>query len=114
MFAHIFKKWSREAWQASAEARRNAHMKNAAVAESLHHKFQEVKDSPDKFSQLNAHMIKHGYLQGGSDLEGNHIYMPMSGDTNTEATPTNPVIGHKVHITLNHNTGIVDAVSRYK
>ena len=112
MFAHIFKKWSREAWQASAEARRHAHMKNAAVAESLHTLYHQNKDMPNIHEILNAHMIKNGYMPTPMQ-NGVRIYMPHSGDTNTETTPTNPVIGHKVHIVLDTNNGSVDAVSRY-
>jgi hypothetical protein len=116
-FAHIFKKWSRQAWQASAEARKSAVGRNHDVAEGLLTKMKQLKANDPKgehYAELNEHMIKQGYLPNGKDEKGNHVYVPFSGDEDTEHTPDNPVIGHKVHIEVNHKSGEVNAVSRYK
>jgi hypothetical protein len=93
-------------------AQKSAVLRNHEVAEGLAHKFQEVKTSPTKHQALNAHMATQGYLHSHDDGSGNHVYIPLPGNPDGEL-PSNPVIGHKVHIVINHKTGHVDAVSRY-
>lgn len=115
MFAKLLvqKDWAAfDAMRKNPAAQKAAIAKNHDVAQGLLKKFNEVKNDPDKFKKLNAHMAEQGYLPDTAD-NGDMLYLPLTGDTESDKLPSNPVAGHKVHIVLNHKTGHVDAVSRY-
>lgn len=112
----VFKKWTRAAWQASVESRRRAMRQNAANAESLTSKVKALgkdADRPTRINAINGHMAERGYLHAGKDKEGNHLFVPHSGDTDTPEPPKNPVIGHKVLVAYNPKTRTADAQHRY-
>lgn len=116
MFARILvqKDWAAfDAMRKSSHAQKAAIAKNHEVSEGLLSEFKKLKNDPDKHMKLNGYMLKQGYLPSTSD-SGETLYLPLTGDTESDKLPSNPVAGHKVHIVLNHKTGHVDAVSRYK
>lgn len=108
----ITKKWSLQAWQASAEARKAAVAKNHEVAEGVAMKMKEVGN--DNHPEINKHMIKQGYIPEGFDGD-NHMFRPITPDTEKpNAPPANPVLGHKVQIAINHKNGKVSAITHYE
>lgn len=110
-YAHILKKWSLAAHQASAAARHAAISRNHEVAAGVVAHMKSV--GKDNHKEINNHMIKQGYMPSGTE-NGLHMYTPYTPDTEkTNAPPENPVLGHRVQIGINHKTGVASAISHY-